>query len=302
MSSSIPKSSIGALARFRCPNSSVQSRSFSSTTSRSLIGPENPRFIEIPTTKQPQVTPKRDIKGILPPPRNLFPTRGIPKTTSEYFASTIPKPTAQKQTKDEYVTWKRDLASVRRKNLREGLHALHARKLKSDRQVAHRSLLKTEERQARLYAPQREDERLTSPTVRQALTKIQRTGRLPDPQRAQRVGASQARVARKEAALEEQRRNALHTLYMHARTFISTEKDLNAEIDRIFVPQPFQRVHNSHETNIWDALGQPPTVQTMLSELNRTQQKLIEHHAGPARITGGRLKKIAEELTGGKMN
>lgn len=192
------------------------------------------------------------------------------------------------------------MASVRRKNLREGLQALHARKLKSDRHVSNRSLQKTKEREARLYAPQREDERLTNPTVTEAMSKLKHTAAVPDPFRKERVKQKEKKVQRKEAAREEERRTALHTLYMHARSFISTEQELNAEIEKIFVPRPFAPAY-SNETNIWNT-GSPPTVQEMLAGLNKTEKRVTDHYSGPGGITGQRMKKIAEELTGGKMN
>ena len=54
--------------------------------------------------------------------------------------------------------------------------------------------------------------------------------------------------------------------------------------------------------NIWDAHGAPPTVQDMLQSINDAQKNALEYHRGPAHITGQRMKKIAEELTGGKMD
>lgn len=190
------------------------------------------------------------------------------------------------------------MASVRRKNLREGLQSLHARKLKSDRHVARRSLQKTTEREARLYAPQREDERLTNPTVTKAMNK--HTATLPDPSRKARVQQKEQKVQRKEAVRAEERRTALHTLYMHARSFISTEQELNAEIDKIFVPRPFASKY-PNETNIWNT-GSPPTIQEMLSGLNKTEKRVTDYYSGPGEITKQRMKKIAEELTGGKMD
>ncbi|RDL31095.1 Uncharacterized protein BP5553_09884 [Venustampulla echinocandica] len=298
MASSLPKSSIGALARLRCPNGHVQLRSFSTTASVCLIGPESPKFIEIPASVQPQVRSKPVIKGVLPRPRDLFPKRAGNKTSAEYFGATIPTPTAQSEPANDYVAWKREMAEMRRKNLREGLVALRARKTRQDQRVAHRSLTKSREREARLHAPQREDERLTSPTITEAMRTLQ-VGPVPDPYRKVRVAKKAARVAANEAAREDARKNALHTLYMNARSFITTEEQLDAKIEEIFVKFPFQ---GSSSNNIWDAKGPPPTVRNMLSTINHSQKRVIDYHSGPAVITGERIKKIAEELTGGKMD
>lgn len=157
---------------------------------------------------------------------------------------------------------------------------------------------KSEERERLLAAPQREDERLTNPTVRESM-RIVKLASIPDPRRAERLVEKAERVKAKEARREEARKNALHTLYMHARSFITTEEQLDEEIEAIFVPMPFP---DSSSNNIWDAMKGPKTVQDLLSEVNHTQKDAVAYHAGPAVITGERMKKIAEELTGGKMD
>ena len=164
---------------------------------------------------------------------------------------------------------------------------------------ASKAKAKQREREICFNAPQREDERLTNPTVMVALEKLH-IG-LPDPGREARIAEKAERFKTKEELKKEERKNSLHSLYMHAREFITTEQELNEEIDRIFVPSPFGRDHVGEE-NIWDALGAPPTIQDMLQTSNRTQKNAMEFHRGPAHITGERMKKIAEELTGGKMD
>jgi len=109
-----------------------------------------------------------------------------------------------------------------------------------------------------------------------------------------------ARVKAKEIAREEQRRDALHTLYMHAREFIVTEKQLDDEIEAIFTDTPHG--DNDMRTNIWEAIRAPITVQEMLSEVNRTEKEALNFHRNGAMKAGTRMKRIAEELTGGKMD
>lgn len=296
MPPSIPKGQLKAVPRFGYINAA---RRFSTSNPLSAIGPENPKFIEVPTTLQPQVYPKLDIKGILPPPRNLFPKRGANKISKEYLRAATPLPKKQAGPTNEYEAWKRAIAANRRQNLVEGLRTLRTRKAVSDKRIATRSKNKSEERARVLYAPQREDERLTSPTVTEAMRKLQ-LGSVPDPRREERIAEKAERVRAKEAMREESRKNALHTLYMHARSFITTEEQLDAEIEKIFVPRPFGS--DAVSNNIWDAKGSPPTVQDLLSTVNRSQKNAVDYHAGPAQITGQRMKKIAEELTGGRMD
>merc|ERR1712098_664467 len=179
----LSKTSLNSLSRCRGPSNSIPPRSFSTSSSLASIGPENPKFIEIPVPPQHQALPKIDVKGTLPPPR---------------------------------------------------------------------------------------------------------------------VAEKKARVEAIALAKEEQRRNALHTLYMNARSFITTEEELDAEIEKIFVEDP--HASGNLNDNIWSVKGAPPSVLTMLSAVNNTQKKAIDFHRGPAALTGRRMKKIAEELTGGTMD
>ncbi|KAG0645621.1 hypothetical protein D0Z07_8515 [Hyphodiscus hymeniophilus] len=293
-------SSLSSLSR--CSKVSLPLRSFSTTSSLSAIGPENPKFIEIPLPPQRYAAPKRDIKGKLPPPRNVFRTRGPDKATPEYVAAATLEPSDRhsKEPPNDFVAWKRRMAASRRENLREGLLELHKRKVGQQTAIETRSRMKSKRREALVYAPQREDERLTSTTVRQAVRQVQK-GRVPDPGREERVAVAAERVKAKNIAREVQRKDALHTLYMHAREFITTEEQLHAEIEKVFVEFPFGPEHVG-KTNIWDAYGAPPSVRNMLSTVNNTQKSAMDYHRGHGFITGKRMTKIAEELTGGKMD
>ncbi|CZR55954.1 uncharacterized protein PAC_05842 [Phialocephala subalpina] len=299
MPPSLSRSSLSCLSRCRCPNSPIPLRTFTTTPSLSSIGPEDPRFIEVPMPPQHQAPPKVDVKGTLPPPRNLFPRRAGDKTSSEYFAAVTAEPKAKEKPANDLVAWKRRMAATRRQNLREGLVELYERKVAHDKIVAGRSKGRHAAREAKLYAPQREDERLTNPTITAANSELQ-TGPLPDPDRAARIAEKAARVQAIEDQKAEERRDALHTLYMNARSFITTEEQLDQRIESIFTNQPFEA--NSEVDNIWEAAGPPTTVQEMLSVVNKTEKKAINYHQGPAVITGQRMKRIAEELTGGKMD
>jgi len=221
----------------------------------------------VPIAPQPQAIPKRDIKGILPPPRDIFGRRGgltrwlkecedadvkvvapesaettdtitaideavedrralkrliqtldtepgkavdysaaleksleaIKKRMSEiagrkdrahelktlqehaktleewpaYFKAVTPEPSTQGTPANDYVAWKQRMAATRRENLRAGLVELYYRKKGQEAKVAHWSRQNTRERNERLHAPQREDERLTNPTIRESVRKLQ---------------------------------------------------------------------------------------------------------------------------------
>jgi hypothetical protein len=301
-----PSISQGALNRLalRQPAASAV-RSLSSTASTKAIGPESPRFIEVPKSAQRYAVSRPDIKGHIPPPKNLFPKRGANKTSPEYLAAATPEPTAEHQLREpasERTAWKRRMAQLRRENLREGLIALARRQKRAEKEVRVRAAAKTANREVRVNAPQRECDRLTSTTITTAMATYNK-GVLPDPDREARIAAMKQRTEERLKALDEKRRDALHTLYMHARNFITTPEQLDKAIEEQFTERPFQHIQGKEFTNsIWDAEGAPPGVYDMMSEITGSQRRLVDYHAPPSKIVGKRMTKIAEELTGGKMD
>ena len=61
-------------ALYRCPacTAHASSRAFSASAGRSALGPESPRYIDIPQPPQQTVPDKIRLKGILPVPRDVF--------------------------------------------------------------------------------------------------------------------------------------------------------------------------------------------------------------------------------------
>jgi hypothetical protein len=103
---------------------------------------------------------------------------------------------------------------------------------------------------------------------------------------------------------------ALHSLYMNARNFITTEEQLLAEIEKKFLPggrNPEFRRSDFAETgdNIW-VKGVPSTVKDLISE-NTARAPKNGQPPAPSdmktkyRKDQERMKRIAEELTGGKI-
>ena len=253
------------------------------------------------------------MKGVLPVPRPLFPRKPKPgkpdKASPEYLAGVTMEPISDKRDPSklidprtaEYVSWRARQAESRRRNLRESLVALSERKQRTDKYLSERSYRRQTERNSLLYAPEREDERLTNPSVL-ASEKPTKRHFLPDPNREVRLARKRENVAKMNALREENRRNALHTLYVNAGDFITTEAQLDAVIDQTFDDR-WQFVNDSTAgLNIWH-LGFPETVQELLGKANRASkgQKAMESAEGDAGLTRERMRRISEELTGGKM-
>lgn len=158
------------------------------------------------------------------------------------------------------------------------------------------------ERNALLSAPERDDEYLTNPTVMQSAQPTKHHI-LPDPNREARLAQKRANVAAMDAKKQEDRRNKLHTLYVNAGNFITTGKQLDSAIDRVFDNDGQFRSDQRPGLNVWN-LGVPETVSELLGHANKDPrgQKAMESAAGNAEVTRERMRRIAEELTGGKMD
>ncbi|KAI9762809.1 MAG: hypothetical protein M4579_000162 [Chaenotheca gracillima] len=312
-------SSVGRTLPSRCPQCDLRSislmRSFSSSSATQAVRPESPRYIEIPQPKQTRPTPKPKIKGTLPVPRNLFPQRSPEKSTSEYLERTTPEPKSPQLSEEaskppggdprqaDYIEWKRRLAASRRQNFRTSIKELYERSQKSAKYVAARSEQRRREREALVSQPPREDDRLTSPSITASMRQLQ-GGAPPDPHRAERVVAKTARYHQKLAERDAERRDSTHTLYMHARNFITTEAKLDDTIDDVFRLQPPAWDSNRMGgENIWN-LGAPESVQELLARMGRqdpAKSSTLMEVENASHLLDQRIKKIAEELTGGKM-
>lgn len=280
-------------------------------TPKGQIPPESPRFIEIPKLRQPQSIYRPWVKGILPVPRKIF-RRSDPKekTSAEYLSAVTPKPKYPRAKQANSVansqldmvdtaTWKSQQSAARRRNLREGLVELHQRKQRIDRSKAERRTRKQAESFQLANAPEREDERLTNPSVHTALL-LSHRGLLPDPNRAQRLKKMRSNVESMQRKKLEERRLMLHTLYMNARDFIVRPAQLDHAIDLAF-DDPKQFVSDEiRGENIWH-LGPPETIQQLLRMSNLSwKSAAVDRYSRLKELTEKRLDNIGEELTGGK--
>ncbi|KMP06660.1 hypothetical protein CIRG_06341 [Coccidioides immitis RMSCC 2394] len=281
-----------------CHTTRIQARLFSSSPS-SMVGPESPNYIDIPRTIQPYLPRKKRAKGVLPVPREIFPARRPDKPSESYIANATPEPASNKPKVDndnplfEQLEWKRRMAAVRRKNLREGLLELHERKQKTESKVLARSKARQAQNRQVLNQPSREDERLTSATIVQAMVS-KKNPILPDPNAEARLAKSLANVAMKQQLKSEERMDAIHSLYMNARDFIITEEQLNEEIERVFPAGDNPEWMNDQRAgeNVWN-LGPPPTVSSLVHRKDDENSRWD--------LVQDRTKKIAEALTGGKI-
>ncbi|CAG8892343.1 unnamed protein product [Penicillium nalgiovense] len=239
----------------------VQVRGFASS-SNLRVGPESPHFVDVPRIIQPTNPRKPHVRGTLPVPRELFPARRADKPRIQYLNAVTQLPKTERvvnpnSSNPEKQEWKHKMADLRRQNLRDGLRDLYSRKRSADSKVISRSLENQNRRDRILQQPEREDERLTRPSTIEAMMPHKQPV-LPDPNREERLALSRARLEANQAQKEIERKEHLQSLYVNARTFITTEEQLNAEIDRVFPEGENPAWRNDHQPgeNIWN-LGNP---------------------------------------------
>jgi hypothetical protein len=280
-------------------------RSLTITHKNSSIRPESPRFIEIPEPVQEDYRPKPRVKGTLPVPREIFPRRRPDKPSRFYLEDATPEPKPKVDngnvrpdlTQVERIAWKRHMATRRRRNLREGLVELYQRKQQTDRAVAARSNYKVMERDHLISQATREDERLTNPTIIKAMQPV-RGAIIPNPNGEQRLAAKREKAEAVRAGKQETRQDALQSLYLNARSFITNEEQLRAEIERVFPAgnNTAWKSENAVGENIWN-LGLPPTIGDMLYDINQGDVSLAQGSSTKhGEVAQKRIGKIADAL------
>ncbi|OCL03954.1 hypothetical protein AOQ84DRAFT_325091 [Glonium stellatum] len=282
-----------------CPIFSIPRRPFATSQYLFSLPPESPKYIEVPRPLQSSYPVKPRVKGVLPVPRDIFQTRSDKKKGSLEFlnaAAKEPSSTTVRRGPDaERIQWKQRMAEVRRKNLRQGVMELRTRKLAADRIHTAYSRRRQQEHEDLVNRPEREDERLTKPSVSKSIRDFL-AGSLHTTPTAEQVEERRLRHEKREQMKEMERKDALHTLYMQARNFIVTEEQLDQMVEKAFGTEenPVGWTHSNRGLSPWEE-GMPDTIQSMLSRVQKT--------AGSSgyELANQRLKKIAEELTGGKI-
>ncbi|KAH8163594.1 hypothetical protein CIB48_g4644 [Xylaria polymorpha] len=308
----LPRSITSSAAASPCTTPAF-TRLFSSTPSvlSQQIPPESPLFINVPNPPQDQsIEAKRDLKrlrGFVPVPRHVFAHRDShQKPTDSWLDRAAPEPSnakSQAEPGSDVKAWKRKMAASRRESIRSGVRDLWARKQRFDAKRLAARTAKLAANKAAAMAPSREDERLTRATINAGTLQ---TAVAPDPLRFERGLASAARTAAIAANKSEARRDAIQGLYLNARSFIVNEAELETFVNREFADDHFARKGPSSTgyriQNIWDAENEPMSVADMLNELQRKHDTLVSDMTSEETRTARRQKRVAEELTGGKMD
>jgi hypothetical protein len=194
--------------------------------------------------------------------------------------------------------YQKRLTALRKQNLREGLTELLARKNHEHREMTIRGNTKTAERVRLVAQPPREDERLTSNSIPSSMAPT--SIRFPPISPEAHLESSQ-RFAHHAAKKQAHQHDALHTLYMNARTFITTEEQLEQKIAAEFDNNNFGGVLPGAQS-YWETLKMPENIKELVkkSTMGRGIQTNAEKEEAWRRDQE-RMKRLAEGLSGGKM-
>ncbi|KAB2569456.1 hypothetical protein BFW01_g1578 [Lasiodiplodia theobromae] len=289
-----------------CVNASVARRTFASSPASLQIPPESPRYIEVPKAPQQTAPYTPVVKGSLPVPRNIFVTRSKEaKESAKFLLNATREPSDAAPPSGPHadrLAWEQRLAALRRKNLREGVAALHKRKKQSDEYLAQRGARRQNEQVRLIKQPPRDDEVFTSPSTPLAVRNFLK-GMYYVPSKVNPKW-KRKRVERIEAAKSDERKDMLHTLYVHARDYIVTEDQLSKVIEDTFGTQDnlpgFAASSNQQGRSIW-ARGELLNMEQMLQNNQGLGNRALEKMSIPELVTQERIHRIAEELTGGKI-
>lgn len=244
-------------------------------------------------------------------PREIFPLRKPDKNTPEFINRATPDKSnhnrdLQQLHLSEREDFKDRLAAMRKRHLREGLTELHHRKQSMTKRVSDRSRDKTVERSRLLSQAEREDDRLTGSTIvpdifpgfRTDTSSIRATAEAS-------MAQKRINVETQQNLNQEERQDALHTLYVNAQKFITTEGQLNETVNRLFPDGENEAFSDGSKPghSLWNK-GLQPTVQGLVNRQKRsTNPKSAQRAAWGETQTlhEERLTRIAEELSGGKI-
>ncbi|KAK0632452.1 hypothetical protein B0T14DRAFT_33585 [Immersiella caudata] len=284
---------------------------FSTTapTADAPVPPESPKFIRLPVPPQTIDDREAPLRGHLPVPRDIFPKReGQLKMKPGYVEAATQFSKAEKAglpPKSESEAQHRIEAAVRREAFAAGLKGLWKRKDAQVRQAKARTSARIAINKKASMKPERRDEILTRSTF--GPPSVLSTAVELDPLRFKRAEQARKQHEAITAAKADARRDALTQLYVSAGDFIVDEQELEERINKIFSSEAFPSLSGKlgNTNSIWDTGVVPISVSEVRAEMfsGSLGDDSIggTWHRSEAHKTAERQKKVAEELTGGKL-
>jgi hypothetical protein len=263
----------------------------------------------VPKTFQPEFYPPKAKKGYHPQTKDIFPKNRPEKKFPAYLTTVTrdPKelPDPEAANASPKILYKARMAALRRSHLREGITQLLARKRWQENQQHLRSQMKQAESQRLVSQSPREDERLTNNTVPQAMSPDMPINFNTAAEAQGTYDRKMANVARVTAAQNTFKTDALHTLYMNSRNFITTEEQLRAAVVKEFDEKKFQADFGATSKSMW-SYGPPDDIKALIDgqwtpTSAQEGNRLRSLSDTTAKRLQERVKRVAEKLSGGKI-
>lgn len=272
------------------------------------IPPESPKYISVPVPPQSTEGRLPRLKGHLPVPRQIFAKRdGDRKIAPGYVRRATPrsKPEAAGQpAQTELEAWRRKMADSRRWALMEGLEGLWERKKKTDERTQRLGQARNKLNRKKALAEESLEDVLARPSV---LGSCARTEVVVDPRRFGKAERAGRKVRGKAAARREMDEEYLSELYIAAKDYILTERELQAKVDELFDAKYFESKGMVDALSVWDLYGKPVSMDRMVDRYGGGKPaaalSLMGDELMPTDVskTVQKQKMVAEELTGGKL-
>jgi hypothetical protein len=282
---------------------SSSTRQFSTTALLKALGPESPKWIDVPESIQPPQKRPGPVKGILPVPKKIVTEKTQAKTTDEYLNRAARHPRDEKWILpgDEnagYRVWHSKMAKTRRQHLREGTKRLFERHVKQKNRVEYAQMKEREKILQAQLAPERLDDEYTKASVSEAVRYVMESKSNKavesEEDRKERERRYQEIVVQK----SQTRMDQLHNLYMNARDFIVTKEQLESEIEKVFGADDSPVVWPGNRISVW-GLRKPLSTAELSGVLNVELGTVSERRT---KALNKRMYRLAGELTGGDID
>jgi hypothetical protein len=188
------------------------------------------------------------------------------------------------------------MAESRRSNLKEGVQELLERKEIYQKIESIHGRNRRERHERLSNRPEREDERLTNPTLHNSVRRVL-AGPITYPPPLYPKPNKYAIQQNKKVA---ERKDALHTMYTHARNFIVTEEQMNEAMDKAFGTDDNPVMWNHDGNSIWST-GDPASVKDLLDKDKALNTRTRSDFGAIESVAQKRMRRIAEEFTGGRI-
>lgn len=191
------------------------------------------------------------------------------------------------------------MAERRRDNLRSGLFELYTRHKVDQKREADKAAVLEADLTAAREAPERDDDRLTRPSVRsEILALLEKRPTVPRHEQPHKIAARKSNYSTRNQKLVLRRREALRKLFIDARHFVVSPSQLDDAIETAFGSESDPVTWGTHASlGVWGLGARDPMLDiAQMSQRSTLTTPTTSRLARDAVTSGERLVDIAEAL------